>query len=63
MTPFHFGYKGIAKGSIANFVSIGAVDPHAWIPETKACLCKVVKATAEEISKVEDQGFYQGGVE
>lgn len=63
MTPFHFGFKGIAKGSIANFVSIGAVDPHAKIPETKACLCKVVIATAEEISKVEEQGFYQGGVE
>lgn len=27
MTPFHFGPKGMAKGSIVNFVSIGAWTP------------------------------------
>ncbi len=60
MTPFHFGPKGLAKGSIANFVSIGAVDPHAWIPETKACMCKVMKATEEEIAAIKEKGYHQG---
>jgi formate dehydrogenase major subunit len=60
MTPFHFGPKGLAKGSIANFVSIGAVDPHAKIPETKACLCKVIKATDAEIAAIQEKGWHQG---
>jgi hypothetical protein len=60
MTPFHFGPKGMAKGSIANFVSIGAVDPYAKIPETKACLCKVIKATEAEIAVIQEKGWHQG---
>jgi len=61
MTPFHFGPKGLAKGSIANFVSIGAVDTHAKIPETKACLCRVVKATDDEVAVMREKGFNMGG--
>jgi formate dehydrogenase major subunit len=60
MTPFHFGPKGMAKGSIANFVSIGTVDPHAKIPETKACMCKVMKATDDEIAAIQEKGYHQG---
>ena len=60
MTPFHFGPKGLAKGSIANFVSIGAVDPHAFIPETKACMCKILKATDAEIAAIQEKGYHQG---
>jgi formate dehydrogenase major subunit len=60
MTPFHFGPKGLAKGSIANFVSIGAVDPHAKIPETKACMCKISKASDADIAAIQEKGYHQG---
>jgi formate dehydrogenase major subunit len=60
MTPFHFGPKGLAKGSIANFVSIGAVDPHAKIPETKACMCKILKASDADIAAIQEKGYHQG---
>ena len=50
----------MAKGSIANFVSIGAVDPHAWIPETKACMCKITQASATEIAAIQAKGWHQG---
>ena len=60
MTPFHFGPKGLAKGSIANFISIGAVDPHAWIPETKACMCRISRASMEEIATIQANGWNQG---
>ncbi len=56
--PFHFGFKGLAKGSITNFVTIGAVDSHSKIPETKACLCKVEKPTPEELIEVMEKGYY-----
>lgn len=61
MMPFHFGFKGFAKGSIANFVSIGAVDTHGKTPETKAALCRVVKASDEEVRMMKEYGFCMGG--
>ncbi|NQT07444.1 hypothetical protein HQ586_00050 [Candidatus Bathyarchaeota archaeon] len=60
MTPFHFGPKSMAKGSIANFVSIGAVDPQAFIPETKAYICKILKATAKERAVIQEKRWHQG---
>ncbi len=59
--PFHYGYKGLAKGSITNFVTIGAVDSHSKIPETKACQCKVEKPTSEELLEVMERGYYNKG--
>ncbi|MCW3975225.1 MAG: molybdopterin-dependent oxidoreductase [Candidatus Bathyarchaeota archaeon] len=59
--PFHHGFKGLAKGSITNFVTIGAVDTHSKIPETKACLCKVEKPKPEELMEVLEKGYFNEG--
>jgi formate dehydrogenase major subunit len=42
--PWHWGFKGLSTGPSANTLCIDAVDVHAQIPETKACLCSVEKA-------------------
>jgi len=42
--PWHWGFKGLSTGPSANTLTIDAVDVHANIPETKACLCSVEKA-------------------
>ncbi len=43
--PWHWGFKGLSTGVSANVLVIDAVDVSAHIPEYKACLCKVEKAS------------------
>ncbi|MCZ2809362.1 MAG: formate dehydrogenase, partial [Candidatus Bathyarchaeota archaeon] len=42
--PWHWGFKGLSTGPSANELTIDAVDASAQIPETKTCLCSIVKA-------------------
>lgn len=42
--PWHWGFKGLSTGPSANELTIDAVDAAAQIPETKTCLCNIVKA-------------------
>ncbi len=42
--PWHWGFKGLSTGPSANELTIDAVDASAQIPETKTCLCNIVKA-------------------
>jgi formate dehydrogenase major subunit len=41
--PWHWGFKGLSTGPSANELTIDAVDVTANIPETKTCLCNIVK--------------------
>ena len=41
--PWHWGFKGLSTGPSANELTIDAVDVSANIPETKTCLCNIVK--------------------
>jgi anaerobic selenocysteine-containing dehydrogenase len=41
--PWHWGDKGLATGSRANDLCIDAWDANTWIPEYKACLCRIVR--------------------
>ncbi len=41
--PWHWGEKGLSTGSRANDLCIDAVDANSTIPESKACLCRIVK--------------------
>jgi len=41
--PWHWGDQGLSKGSRANDLCIDAGDANTVIPESKACLCKLVK--------------------
>ena len=41
--PFHWGYKGLAKGDITNELSPSVGDPNTTIPEYKAFLCRIEK--------------------
>lgn len=43
--PWHWGFKGLSTGASANTLTMDAVDVSANIPEYKACLCKVERAT------------------
>ncbi|MHB8924965.1 MAG: molybdopterin-dependent oxidoreductase [Coriobacteriia bacterium] len=40
--PWHWGERGLSKGSRANDLCIDAWDANTTIPEYKACLCKIV---------------------
>ncbi len=42
--PWHWGERGLSKGSRANDLTIDANDANTRIPEYKACLCKIQKA-------------------
>lgn len=44
--PWHYGYQGIAKGSIANYLTPHIGDANTTIPEYKAFLCDVRRAEA-----------------
>jgi len=39
--PWHFGYKGIAKGDIANSLAHIAEDPNSRIHEGKVFVCNL----------------------
>jgi formate dehydrogenase major subunit len=41
--PWHWGDKGLSKGSRANDLTMDSWDANTIIPEYKACLCKIVK--------------------
>jgi formate dehydrogenase major subunit len=41
--PWHWGFKGLSTGPSANLLTMDAVDVSANIPETKTCLCNIVK--------------------
>jgi formate dehydrogenase major subunit len=41
---WHFGYKGLVTGAIANDLTPFIGDPNTMIPEYKAFLVNVVKA-------------------
>jgi formate dehydrogenase major subunit len=44
--PWHFGYQGIAKGDSANSLTPRVGDPNTSIPEFKAFLVDIKKATS-----------------
>jgi len=41
--PWHWGDRGLSTGSRANDLCIDAGDANTYIPESKACLCKIEK--------------------
>jgi anaerobic selenocysteine-containing dehydrogenase len=41
--PWHWGDRGLSKGSRANDLTMDSWDANTVIPEYKACLCKIVK--------------------
>ncbi|TLM80280.1 MAG: hypothetical protein FDZ70_01365 [Actinobacteria bacterium] len=41
--PWHWGERGLSKGSRANDITIDAMDANTTIPEFKACLCRIVR--------------------
>lgn len=41
--PWHWGDRGLSAGSRANDLTVDAGDPNTYIPEYKACLCRLVK--------------------
>jgi len=41
--PWHYGYRGLAKGCSANCLTPHVGDANTMIPEFKAFLCNVVK--------------------
>jgi anaerobic selenocysteine-containing dehydrogenase len=41
--PWHWGDRGLSTGSRANDLTIDAGDANTYIPEYKACLCKIEK--------------------
>ncbi|MDZ4169959.1 MAG: molybdopterin-dependent oxidoreductase [Coriobacteriia bacterium] len=41
--PWHWGDRGLSAGSRANDLCIDAGDANTYIPEYKACLCKIEK--------------------
>ncbi|MGB4593827.1 MAG: molybdopterin-dependent oxidoreductase [Coriobacteriia bacterium] len=41
--PWHWGERGLSKGSRANDLCIDAWDANTTIPESKACLCRIRK--------------------
>ncbi len=44
--PWHWGDRGLSKGSRANDLCIDAWDANTTIPESKACLCRIRKVGA-----------------
>ncbi len=44
--PWHWGERGLSKGSRANDLCIDAWDANTTIPESKACLCRIRKVGA-----------------
>ncbi|MFO7711846.1 MAG: molybdopterin dinucleotide binding domain-containing protein, partial [Dehalococcoidia bacterium] len=42
--PWHWGYKGLSTGAVANDLSASVGDPNTTIPESKAFLCNVRRA-------------------
>lgn len=41
--PWHWGERGLSRGSRANDLTVDAGDANTTIPEYKACLCKIRK--------------------
>jgi formate dehydrogenase major subunit len=39
--PYHWGYKGMAKGDIVNDLLVVSEEPNVRIMETKALVCNV----------------------
>ncbi|HEU4792025.1 MAG TPA: hypothetical protein VFS96_00035, partial [Nitrolancea sp.] len=46
--PWHFGYKGLATGGIANNLSALIEDPNSLIHEGKAFTCNIRKGRIDE---------------
>jgi formate dehydrogenase major subunit len=42
--PWHWGYKGVATGDVANNLSALVADPNVTIHEAKVFVCQVAKA-------------------
>lgn len=45
--PYHWGYKGLVKGDVANDLVALSEEPNVRIMETKALLCNVTPAERE----------------
>jgi formate dehydrogenase major subunit len=41
--PWHWGYKGVARGDVVNDLSALVADPNVTIHEAKVFVCNVVK--------------------
>jgi formate dehydrogenase major subunit len=39
--PYHWGYKGLVKGDIANDLLVISEEPNVRIMETKALVCNI----------------------
>ena len=48
--PYHWGYKGLVKGSVVNDLLALSQEPNVRIMETKALLCNVVPGKIESCS-------------
>jgi formate dehydrogenase major subunit len=46
--PYHWGYKGLVKGDIANDLVALSEEPNVRIMETKALLCNVIPGKSDE---------------
>ncbi len=44
--PWHWGWTGIAKGDVTNWLTPQVADPSVFMPETKVFLCNIEKAVA-----------------
>jgi formate dehydrogenase major subunit len=49
--PMHWGYKGVARGDIANDLCSLVADPNVSIHEAKAFVCQIRKAEQGEVVK------------
>ncbi len=57
--PYHWGYKGLVKGDIANDLIALSEEPNVRIMETKALLCNVVRGKLREGREYPRQGISQ----
>ena len=57
--PYHWGYKGLVKGDIANDLIALSEEPNVRIMETKALLCNVVRGKLCEGREYPRQGISQ----
>jgi formate dehydrogenase major subunit len=46
--PFHWGYRGLVTGDIANDLTAISEDPNSRIMESKALMCDIAPAARDE---------------
>src|SRR5262249_38661616 len=51
--PYHWGYKGIARGAIVNDLLAISQEPNVRIMETKALVCNVKAASSPAVERMQ----------